>query len=297
MTRLFQLVALGSVACLCMPFAGAQSDPNADARAAVTADLGAPGPDNLAAVLPPLPPLPRGTTTVIGGVIHKVDPVQDQLVLDVFGSQPMKILYDVRTRMYRDGKKIPIDDLRTGDHASVETVLDGDGVFAQSIHMLSQAPTGQCQGQVVNYDPGTRQLTVRDSISQQPVTLAVPANASIARVGQRAFVAANLGTSDLQPGSLVTVQFDANNQGGGVASQITILATPGASFLFTGTIVYLDTHSSLMVVHDPQNDQDYRISFDPALFPVSRDLHEGSRVMVRASFYGSRYVAGSISLN
>ena len=47
----------------------------------------------------------------------------------------------------------PLRDLRPGDHVSVETVLDGTTVFARSIHMLSGSPEGECQGQVMSYDP------------------------------------------------------------------------------------------------------------------------------------------------
>ena len=88
-------------------------------------------------------------------MIRTVDPVRDQLILSVYGTKPMKILYDERTQVYRDGVKTSLSDLRAKDHASVQTVLDGTKIFAVSIHMLSQAPQGECQGQVLSYDAGT----------------------------------------------------------------------------------------------------------------------------------------------
>lgn len=291
------LVVLGGAALLAVPFAGAQSDPLAGSQAAVSADIASGGPSSLGNVLPPLPALPHGRTTVIGGVIRKVDAVRDQITLDVYGSKSMKINFDERTRAFSDGQKTPVDALRPGEHASVETVLDGTDVFAQSIHMLSQTPGGECQGQVLGYDPSTRQLTVRDALSQAPIRLTVPSGASIARVGQPSFAAANVNPSDLTSGSLVKVAFNANNQGGGVASQITILASPGAQFIFTGNVAFLDMHANTLVVQDPTNDQSYKISFSPTQFPVSHELREGTHVRVKASFNGSGYVASDIAKN
>ena len=58
---------------------------------------------NAPAVLPALPPAPRGKSTIIGGEIRRVDPVRDELTLRVFGQHPVKILFDDRTQVYLDG--------------------------------------------------------------------------------------------------------------------------------------------------------------------------------------------------
>ena len=97
--------------------------------------------------LPPLPPAPRGNSTTVGGEIRKVDPVLDQFTLAVFGQRPIKIFFDERTEVYRDGKRIPLHDLGPSGHASVQTILDGTDVFAMSVHMLTQLPEGECTGQ------------------------------------------------------------------------------------------------------------------------------------------------------
>ena len=39
-------------------------------------------------------------------------------------SGAMKILFDERTQVYRDGVRIPLRDLRPEDHASVQTILE-----------------------------------------------------------------------------------------------------------------------------------------------------------------------------
>ena len=249
-----------------------------------------------------LPPMPRGKSTVIGGSIRGVDPVRDQLMLDVFGGRKLKVLFDERTQIYRDGTKTSLHDLRAGDHASVETVLDGTIVFARSIRMLSVLPEGECQGQVMSYDPGDHypgdhELTVRDALSRQPVKFRVPAGTAVVRQGQAASSVANLGSGDLVGGTLISVKFQSDNEGHGVASQVAILATPGTAFVFVGNVASLDLHSGLLVVIDPRDDKRYDVFFDAARFPASRDLHEGADVTVTADFDGARYVASAITVN
>jgi hypothetical protein len=246
---------------------------------------------------PGLPSMPRGKSTVIGGAIRTVDQVRDQLTLNVFGGGKLKVLFDQRTQVYRDGLKTPLRDLRAGDHVSVETMLDGTTVFARSIHMLSELPEGECQGQVMNYNPADRELTVRDALSRNPVKLRVPAGTAVVRLGQAASSSSNLGSSDLNQGTLISVKFRPDTKGHGVASEVAILAIPGAAFVFVGNVASLDLHSGLLVVVDPRDDKHYDVFFDSARFPVSHDLREGADVTVTANFDGARYVASAITMN
>src|SRR5579863_4210552 len=102
-----------------------------------------------------VPPLPRGKTTIFGGKIRSIDPVRDQLTLDVFGERPMRILFDERTAVFQDGKRIPLRNFGPAAHASVETTLDGTKLFAVSVHVLSETPDGQYQGRVLGYNSST----------------------------------------------------------------------------------------------------------------------------------------------
>jgi hypothetical protein len=241
-----------------------------------------------------LPAAPSGKSTVIGGVIRNVDPVRDQFTLAVFGGRPMKVLFDARTRLYRDGVKIGPGDLQPNEHASVETVLDGTDVFAVSIRMLSHSPEGQCQGQVLHYNPATHELTVSSALSREPIKLLVPAGTPVLRQEQDAS-SPGRNSSELAVGALISARFNGDNQGRGIASQITILATPGSTFVFNGNVSFLDFHSGLLVIADARDDRTYRISFNPARFPSSRSLHQGDHVSVTTNFDGERYVASSIS--
>ena len=240
--------------------------------------------------------LPPGKSTVIGGTISGVDPVLDELTLNVFGGRRMKVFFDERTQVYRDGTKTSLRDLHANDHASVETMLDGTAVFARSIHMLSRSPEGECQGQVLSYDAGTSELTLSDSLSRDSIQLHVPPGTAIVREGQTASAPGSAGLSDLVKGTLISAQFQSNNKGQGIASRIAILAIPGDKLSFNGNVSFLDLHANVFVVDDAGNGQSYKISFDPAAFPASRDLREGVRVQVTAEFDGSHYIARAITI-
>jgi len=287
MANIVVLVMLGSAAFLQIPAAVAQSE------------LAAPQPTiesaSRTATAPHLPAAPKGKSTIMGGEIRNVDPVRDQLTLRVFGQRQLKILFDERTQLYLDGKQIPLRNLTPAGNASVQTVLDGTDVYALSIHTLSRLPEGEYQGRVLNYDPGTRELTVSAALSRQPIKLLVPVNASVVREGQGQFAEQQSGESDLVKGALVSVEFESAKQGRGVASQITIRATPGSAFVFSGSISSLDMHAGSLVLTDPQGDQSYQVSFDAAKLPASRKLREGEHLRITANFDGTRYVASALA--
>lgn len=262
------------------------------------ANPGAANPDAVnpdAASVPALPPLPRGKSTILGGEIYRVDPVQDQLVLKVYGEKPMKILFDERTQVYHDGKRIPLHDLAPATHASVQTMLDGASIFAVSVHILSAQPEGEYQGRVFSFNPDTGMLVLTTAPDRPPFRLVVSNQTSFKRLGQEAFSSAPTGPTDLVPGSLVQVKFDANNHGQGVATEISVLAAPGASFVFSGTVSELDLPAGTMVLVDPRDNQSYRISFDPHA-QVSQRLKVGQRVRLSADYNGHTYVATEIGI-
>jgi hypothetical protein len=223
--------------------------------------------------------------------------VRDQFTLAVFGGRPIKILFDARTQLYRDGIKLSPGDLHPGERASVETLLDETDIFALSVRMWSRPPEGDFQGQVLRYNPGTGELTISGTLSHEPIKLLVPAGTPVLRDEQAAFSSAPSGSSDLVAGALISIKFESNHQGRGVATQITILATPGSTFVFNGNVSFLDLHSGRLVLVNVRDDKSYQIVFDPARFPMSRHLHQGDRVTVTANFDGARYVACSMTVS
>ncbi len=290
MVRVLILVMLTSMAL------GQSPSPQTAATQSTPADTGAKGAPQPSAALGELPPPPPGKSTVIGGEIRAINPVMDEITLKVFGGQSMKILFDERTKVYVNGKRIPVLDLRPSEHASVETTLDGSKVFALRIHMLTQLPEGDARGQVIGYDPGNGRLRISSTLSQRMVTLTVPPNTPVVRTGQTVFTSGGGGAADLTPGALVDVKFEGNGQGAGVATHIDVLATNGATFVFSGVLTYFDIGAGRLTIDDPRDNQSYEVYFDPAEFSQSSQLHQGSHLRVTASFDGSRYTATAITI-
>jgi hypothetical protein len=207
----------------------------------------------------------------------------------------MKILFDERTQVYRNGARIPLRDLRPEEHASVQTVLEGTSVFAISIHMLSDMPQGESQGRVVDYNLETRELTIGSSMSSEPIRIFLRDDTPVVREGQSAFASASAGQGDLVSGALVKVAFDAGEKGRAVANRVTVLAKPGSNFVFGGKLSSIDMHAGILVIVDPRDQKSYEISFDPGRFPTTETLHVGDQVRVSAAFEGPHYSAVDIS--
>ena len=247
--------------------------------------------------LPPMPPLPTGESTIMGGAIRHIDPVLDQFTLDIVGERPVRIQFDERTKLFRNGVPIPLRELGPADHASVQTALDGMQIFAESIHILSQAPKGECQGVVQDYNERSGKLIVDSDLFQNPLKFYLPGNTPIARVGQPEFTAARSGVTDLRRGSLVAVSFAPDLNGRAVVQRVTVMAVPGSTFLFGGDVSFLDMASGSLVVVDSQDGKDYRIYFDRNRFPDVANLHVVDHVSIHAVFVGARYVATSIAIH
>jgi len=241
-----------------------------------------------------LPPVPKGKSTILGGEILNVDPVRDQLTLKVFGERPMKILFDERTEVYRDGKRVPLRDVRREEHASVQTILDGSKLFALSIHVLSNAEQGEYEGRVLRFDSATGQLEVAAGESHETIKLLVSSSTSFEPRGQSGFTSQLAGASDLVAGTLVSAQFIASGKGEPAASRITILAVPGSTFVFGGRVSSLDLHAGLMALVDPRDQKSYSVSFSPSM-PAVQQLHVGDSVRAVTKYDGVRYVAGEIT--
>jgi hypothetical protein len=280
---------LASCCCLSSPYAlPAQSTKLQGTKATLGVDV----PSNEVSALPPVP---SGASTIFGGSIGKVDRVRDELQLNVYGERPMKILFDERTQLFRDGKKLPLRELKPVDHASVQTTLDGEKIFAISIHILSNLPQGQYQGRVLAYDRSSGELKLDASPAPDPFRVKVPNNVKVTRIGQSSFTANAASLADLKPGSLVEVNFGAQDGKEGVANQIQVLAVPGSTFVFSGNIITLDSGAGFLTIADPRDQQTYRVAFDPRTLPKSQDLRIGQNVRITARYDGNSYVASKVT--
>lgn len=238
-----------------------------------------------------LPAQPKGKTTLLGGRIRAVDLVRDRLVLDIYGGGKMTVLFDERTRVFQEGKQASVDELKTGDRAYVDTTLDGKDVFARNIRVLTDSPAGQGNGQIVEFDASKRQLILRDTLSPRPVKMQLSPEAVIRRGEQPAT------QSDLRPGTLVTLVFASGSERQPQIREISILASPGASFGFSGRVSHLDLHTGLLVLVDPRDNRSYEVYVDPDNRALTRNVEEGVDVSVDATFDGRHYEARTITLN
>lgn len=244
-----------------------------------------------ASLLPDLPPVPAGKATLVGGTIERLDRVQDRLIVRVFGGDKMKIMFDTRTGIYRDGVRISAAELRQGDRVYVDTMLDGDSIFARNIRLKSSGPVGESQGVILSYRANNGELQVRDAISPHPLKVRVTSSTRVTQ-GNRTVSAAAL-----TPGTLVAVTFGPQQQGADVAREISVLAVRGANFTFAGQVTFLDLHSGLLVLKSATDQKTYEIHLDPSVVKVDDSLRQGADVTVLTRFDGSAYVARQIDLN
>jgi hypothetical protein len=244
-----------------------------------------------ASLLPDLPPLPPAKASLIGGTVAKLDRVRDEITVQIFGGGKMKIAFDARTNIYRGGDIASTSDLHQGDRVYVDTILDGSTVFARNIHLKGGATAGESQGTVIGYRADKNELIVRDALSPQALKIRLTPQTQVVQGNQASSFSA------LTPGTLVAVQFGAQQNGSDVARQISVLAVPGATFTFSGRVTGLDLRLGLLVLTSSTDGKTYEVYLDPAVVSVDDKLHEASDVSVVTRFDGSRYVAQSLTVN
>ena len=278
------LFILGGLAC------GQATSPHSLAGKEVANAALTPTAKSSAASTSDLPALPAGKTTLLGGTISLVDHLRDRMVLQTFGGGRMTVLFDQRTRVFRDGKAAAVDDLKNGDRVHADTVLDGTHIFARNICVASQG-SGQTSGQILNFEPASRLLTLRDGISPAALRMRLAPDATILRENRPAQL------SELRPGTLVAVAFLPSKDGHPLVRQISILALPGTAFMFVGRLERLDLHRGLLVLMDPRDNKTYEVDFNPAAYKLAPEIHEGADITVSAVFDGRHYTAQSIAAN
>ncbi len=170
-------------------------------------------------------------------------------------------------------------------------MLDGTKIFARSLRISTQSAGGQTSGQVLHYEAGRGELTVRDALSRDPVVFGLDSKTAIL-AGDR-----SVSAGELPPGALVAVRFRSEAGKPAMALQVSILASPGSTFTFVGRVAHLDLHLGLLALLDPRDQKSYEISFDPALVRQNSNLREGADATVAARFDGTRYSATSITVS
>jgi hypothetical protein len=244
-----------------------------------------------ASLLPDLPRLPNSKASLIGGTVGRLDRVRDQITVQVFGGGKMKISFDPRTHIYHDGAEASLADLHQGDRVYVETILDGSSIFARAIRLKTSTSAGESQGIITNYSADKGELQLRDALSPLTIKIRVTPQTRIHEGDHSA------SASKLAPGTLVAVKFGANNKDGGeVASEVSVLASPGDSFTFAGQVTAIDLRLGLMVLTSSTDHKTYEIYLDPSV-TIDDSVRPSVDVTVLTRFQENRYVARSITVN
>jgi hypothetical protein len=239
-----------------------------------------------------VPPLPKGKVTLIGGTVTGIDRVRDKLNVRAFGGKKMSVAFDERSHIYRDGAETTQLGIRKGDRVYLDTMLDGARVFAKNIRVETRTGGADARGQVLSYNPSRGALTLRDELSSRPVEFRIAQNVVVKRGDQPGSL------SELTPGSLVAVKFATDGVDRATIREVSIYATPGANFTFSGPVTYLDLRLNKLAIANRTDNKTYEIDFDPAtLGPERGNLQIGRDVTVLATFEPRGYRADKITVN
>jgi hypothetical protein len=234
-----------------------------------------------------LPPLKHEKVTLIGGVVVRLDEVMNHMVFQPFGTkQKMQVHFDTRTHFYLDGKLITEREVKQGQRIYLDTQLNGDRVFAKTIWIRTTAESGVGRGQIIDFDPARRVVTVRDELSNQPLKLQLAPNATISKGNQPG------SESDLVQGALVGIEFGAQRE----LRAITVLASPGSTFAFAGRVTFVDLSQKMIAIDNRSDGKKYDVAMDAIAPNVLRQIREGEDVSVSTVFDGTRYSARSVDL-
>lgn len=235
------------------------------------------------------PPLPKGTTTLIGGIATSVDHVRNRVTVQPFGKgSKVKVFIDERSHIYRNGTETTILGIHKGDRVYVDTMLNSDNrIFARNVRVLTQTGLAEVRGQVVSSDPARGTINVRDQLSAKPVSFYVD------RATRYSSTKGEATLGDVQPGSLIDVAFTPR-QDKAVAQEVKVLAKPGDNYIFSGKVTNVNMRTGSFFVDNTTDDQNYEVHFTRDSVNDFPALRVGAQVTARATFDGKQYVASNV---
>lgn len=234
-----------------------------------------------------VPPMPKGKVSLIGGTVTGIDPIRQRLTLRVFGNnKKITFSYDERSHLFRNGEPATYKALQKGEHVYVDSMLLPDNHFlARNVRVVTSLQPADARGQITQYQPRTGTLIILDELSQRPIYLKVNNDTKVTGNGADS-------RQDLVPGSLVTVRFASDYKKSDVAREVNILAMPGSTFTFAGSVTHLDMKDGIIAIRNQSDDKTYELRFDPGT--VSDTITVGSDVSINAEFQGTRYKVKSL---
>lgn len=235
------------------------------------------------------PPLPKGTTTLIGGIATSVDHVRNRVTVQPFGKgSKVKVFIDERSHIYRNGTETTILGVHKGDRVYVDTMLaSNDRIFARNVRVLTESGLAEVRGQVVSTNPQRGTINVRDQLSAKPVSFTVNGATKYSSTKGSATVA------DVQPGSLIDVEFSPRRDQT-VAQEIKVLAKPGDNYIFSGVVTNLNMRTNSFFLDNKSDDESYEVHFSRDAVTDLSALRVGAEVTARTVFDGKQYMASNV---
>ena len=237
-----------------------------------------------------LPPLPHNTVSLLGGTITKLDRVRDRIGLLPFGGNETKVAFDVRTKFYRDGAEVKDRELQPGQRIYVDTMLNGQEIFAKNIWIENGASSGRGTGQIIEYDQRHQILKLRGELTAETLQFQLSPKTTI-REGN-----AIRGTNVLVPGSLVSLTFSPAQKNRSLVQEVLIVARPGYTATFFGTVTFLDFSQGFLAIKNRPDGKTYEVHLDGIPRDTLRQLHPGSLIGISAVFDGKQYMAHSLGI-
>jgi hypothetical protein len=235
------------------------------------------------------PPLPKGKTTLIGGIATSVDHVRNRLTVQPFGKgTKVKVFIDERSHIYRNGTETTILGIHKGDRVYVDTMLaSNDRIFARNVRVLTESGLAEVRGQVVSTNPERGTINVRDQLSAKPVSFTVNGATKYSSTKGSATAA------DVQPGSLIDVQFSPRHDQT-VAQAVKVLAKPGDNYIFSGMVTDLNMRTNSFFLDNKSDEESYEVHFSRDAVTDLSALRVGAEVTARTVFDGKQYTASNV---
>jgi hypothetical protein len=222
----------------------------------------------------------------VRGVVKRLDPIHDQLLVHAFGGGDVRIAFDPRTQLLSENTTSRLTSISAGSVVSVDTVIDNGRLFARTVRTGS-LNGAELNGQVVSYDGAKSTLILRDALSPENVSLRINSNTTVVNRGQAA------SPQVLSPGMLVRVRFSPAQN---APSNIEIVAERGNSFTFEGRIVAVDLRSQVLALSNDSDQSVHELAIG-SLDPISLGLlREGAKVSIQAEFDGDHYKVRTVNL-
>ncbi len=234
----------------------------------------------------PPPGGPRAKVGLVRGVLKRMDPIHDQLLIHSFGGKDIRIAFDGRTQVFPEAAHAHLTAVPTGSVVSVDTVIDGGKLFARSVR-TGPSNAAELDGQVLRYDAAKSQLTLRDPISPEGISLHIAPSATVVNQGQPA------SPQILSAGMLVRVWLSPTEN---AANKVEIFATRGNSFTFEGRIVAVDLRAGVVALSNNSDQSVRELSIGSLDASTLALLREGANVNIQAEFDGDRYNVRTVTL-